>query len=214
MNWFKQDPYDNIRREIESGSPITPQHERPAHPTDGGFDIDMFRSIENDLFFEDFRNFADDMNEILEFDDGPWRLQEKPSTLIHQFDEPEHGRNYHIYFHKLYIGKMEICHNSFMGYDVSKKHVFLFADIDYAPLLPYAELHHFLTHLSIYCARESDDTRELNVLTSELTLQNALLNNLWESRRLGNFDQPMDIRFVGSAQHYIAISERKRSPRK
>jgi len=82
--------------------PIVPKHDAPFVSGKN------FSSIADELFFSDFKPFANVLNRSLE--GTPWRVQEMPDThlVLSEPDGPGFGRRYDLFHRRIDVGTLEI----------------------------------------------------------------------------------------------------------
>jgi hypothetical protein len=180
--------------------PIEPKHEHPTKLT-GEWPDDM-ATVYQHACFADFDMFADSINCFHvpdgAWEGGPWRLQELSDTEIVNFDHPQFGRRYKVFYNQIEVGLVEV--GAFSRYDgKTKPEVSTHVSIHYADLLPFYELSGFLESLA---ARNAAGSAE-EFAKSKFAIVRALLACLWESKRDAEQNGALEITLIGSAREYL-----------
>jgi hypothetical protein len=152
--------------------PIVPKNNAPLVPDDD------FSSIEDELFFSDFRQFADVMNLCLK--DTPWRIQEMPDThlALSTLEGPAFGRRYDLFHRQVDIGTLEIAPD--LNYTTSAPSVLASVQLDWVRLLSFASINELL-----YCiAAHVCETRGTAWADARSKIDRAMIEALWDSQRI------------------------------
>jgi hypothetical protein len=185
--------------------PVVPKH-HAAIVSD-----DDFSSIENELFFGDFEQFADTLNLCL--NDTPWRIQELPDTHLALFDleGPAFGRRYDLFHRQVDIGTLEIAPG--LHYTTAAPTVFVNLQLDWVRLLSFGSINELL-----YCvAAHVCETRGAGWAEARSTIDRAMTEVLWESQRitekhLGKDYGILELRLHGPATWYLGRKSLPGSP--
>ena len=184
--------------------PIVPKHDPPK--TAGG----EFSSLAHDvdqLFFVDFKDFADVVNWWLadEFTASRFRLQDLPAgdlRLNVDFSSgPSLGRCFALYYNQTRLGRLEI-HPS-TEYTPEAPEVYTSVEIDWARFHGFTELVEFLDAIAVHVTSDQAAARQSIVY--------ALTRTLWDNYRVSQYDKPHDedwgevnVSFGGMAKFYIS----------
>jgi hypothetical protein len=152
--------------------PIVPKHNAPFV---SGND---FSSIANELFFSDFRQFANVMNRCLEC--TPWRVQELPDThlALSDPDGPGFGRRYDVFHRRIDTGTLEIAPG--LHYTSARPSVSVNLQIDWVRLLSFGSINELL-----YCvAAQVCETKGAKWAEVGSKIDRAMIEVLWDSQRI------------------------------
>jgi hypothetical protein len=141
-------PQRKFLAKLLNGHPITPKH------TPSSLGSSMRITGEDERFFSDFEMFGDALNHGFEPNE-PWRLQERSDAELTGREEPEYGRRYEIFYNQCSVGNLQIFAAYLYGPNNPK--VGTEIELNYARLLPFAEINRFISAVANFTASGNAD---------------------------------------------------------
>jgi hypothetical protein len=189
-----------------SDEPITPKHQPPKTPGEGG--------PNHQLLFDDFADFANVINHGLA-GWSRWRLQELPETdVTSALNLPPGwdgyvytpGRNYAVFYNQAQVGKLGVAPDA---YHADHPGVTIYIHLDYARLLPFDTIREFLRFVTGHTFARDDK----EYFQAQQTIDRAMTEALWRSNQLDvqDFRLPdtgkINLRLSGIASRYLESRE-------
>jgi hypothetical protein len=173
--------------------PIVPRHKTPPQLPPSGWGINE----EVQLFFEDFRQFANIANEELK--ETLWRLEETERTDVATVgdDYPVIGRQYKLFYGSRWSGKISLSN----GYRYSREtpEVFTTIEVFQSRIFGSHELHDLAAWLiSLNCSAFLEEQSK-----AYEAVRQAMIDVMWQIGPEVVTNSDLDVRFNGHAERYL-----------
>lgn len=194
-----QKDHKHIVAGIRSGTRREPQHRPPASvEADGTTLLEPYHRI----VWDDFGPFAEHINIMMHH--GPFSFEEQPRVQF-GFDGPDYGRHYNIYYNQIPAGRLivGVAHllQATEGHGAVGE-----LDLDYAQLMPEAELRSMLRTMWFMFAKQEDGA--VMRAKADLEVLKIMTGHLWEVQREPEVVHGMHWRFEGPYEHYLEYARR------
>lgn len=194
-------PKKKFYRNLTSGDPITPQHQRPR-------EIDSLANEAERQALIEFRDFGDVVNWWLadEHEGSRWRLQELSDThlMIEFRDYPAFGRRYQLYYGPVKLGILEV---TAAHHPRSARKYRATIELEMVRLLPYEAVTGFLGEIAEHICDNDDLSRN----ATSNAIHAAMSVALWNSLEITGYDfggavdwGRLQVNLHGSAAFYFA----------
>jgi hypothetical protein len=203
----RRKPKSKFMNALLHGEPITPKH---LPPKAIGESFPSRVNDEDKLFFDEFADFADAVNDLLA--GSPWRLQELPDTELKcaRFsDGPTFGRRYAIFHNQVSSGTLEI--SADFPFYISEKKVRMHIKLNWILLFAFDAVDDFLASVAAHVCYSGVNTKEY--FETNLAIHRALLGLLWETEQVPELEIAdgywggLELRLGGSASWYFVRRE-------
>jgi hypothetical protein len=206
----RRDRYGHSQADLERlllSQPIVPKHDPPTSPK-VGFNV----SEDYIQFFEDFKEFGVIINDVY-FKNKPWRIQEKNTImlLLGEYDQPEYGRVYDLFYNSAPTGRVEISASFDMSAGAKPYReaqcVRLQVSINRPLALPYEDLTSFLGLISGFtAARNSQEISEhFNVASHSLQAV------IWDALRSNDGGVDLNFQANGHPTSYLLARQARKA---
>jgi hypothetical protein len=185
--------YKDVIESIGKGTRREPQHNPPSSVEADG--TTLLRP-EHRIVWEDFRRFGEILNTMMQH--GPVSFEEMPKVQF-GFDGPDYGRHYQIWYNQVPCGMLIVSVNYLLhsseGHGGTGE-----IDLDYAQLMPEAEVRDMLRSMWFLFAKLEDGAVMRQKADIEVT--KIMTRHLWEVQRVTDRVHNLHWRFEGPYEHY------------
>ncbi|ESX50804.1 hypothetical protein X760_31685 [Mesorhizobium sp. LSHC422A00] len=148
---------DEIRKEIEAGFPIEPNHQQPFSIETGAI-ASLIMDTDREAFART-ADFGTRFNMKLKW--GGFRIEELPHSelrLLHQ-DSPAYGRNFSVYFNRVKLGKLALEAMANSSVQAHLDGLYFWLDLNYPTMLEYGDIRSFLLDIA-HAASDGNDMKD------------------------------------------------------
>jgi hypothetical protein len=185
--------------------PITPKHQPPP-PLE---EVLFVRKEAWLQFVSDFEDFAN----VVNWHQGPWRLQELPESELSKLaeDSPAYGRRYAVFHNQARLGEIEVEPDS--RYSTQDPRVLVHIQLNSVRLLTHRTIRDFLVNIALHVSAADPGTVEYFRTHQKIDL--ALTDVLWEAQEISQFggmgDYPgygqIAVELSGLASFYLSVRQ-------
>lgn len=188
-----QREYKDVIKGIQEGGRREPKHNPPASVEADGTTL---LNPEHRIVWEDFRQFGEIINTMMHH--GPFSFEEMPKVEF-GFEGPDYGRHYQLWYNAVPCGRLiiSVAHrlHASEGHGAHGE-----IDMDYAQLMPEAEVRDMLRTLWFMFAKNEDG--EVMRQKADIEVTKIMTRHLWEVQRLPDHVHNLHWRFDGPYEHY------------
>lgn len=189
--------YSDVKLAIEKGERHKPQHKQPKSLIDGGA-IQSRITAAHEILFDDFRWFGVLLNsDVAE----AWAVEELNDTYIRQFEGPEVGRQYQVYYNACRMGTIEVTVGGYEWFSrpeafAQNRQARVEVKLDYLRFVPFEAAHSLIYSIALYTGSFGDDGEAARSKAASIATA-ALTGHLWESVRRPHIDMRFEFRTEG-----------------
>lgn len=188
-----QREYKAVIDGINMGTRREPKHNPPASVESDG--TTLLRP-EHRIVWDDFGPFAKHINIMMH--GGPFSFEEMPKVQF-GFDGPDYGRHYQIWYNHVPCGRL-IVQVAHLLHATEGHGAYGEIDLDYAQLMPEAEVRDMLRTMWFMFAKREDG--EVMRQKADIEVTKIMTRHLWEVVRLPERMHNLHWRFEGPYEHY------------
>lgn len=191
--------YSDVKLAIEKGERHKPQHNQPKSLIDGGA-VKSRITAAHEILFDDFRWFGVLLDSDFRGEIG-WAIEEINDTDIREFEGPDVGRQYRVYYNACRMGTIEVAVG---GHEwLSRPEAFaqnrqarVEVRLDYLRFVSFEAAHGLIYSIALYIGSFGDDGEAARSKAAGIATA-ALTGHLWESVRKPNIDMYFNFRMNG-----------------
>lgn len=188
-----QREFKDVLKGIREGSRREPKHNPPASVEADGTTL---LNPEHRIVWAELEAFAEHINIMMH--GGPFSFEELPKIEF-GLEGPDYGRHYQLWYNSVPCGRLiiSVAHllHATEGHGATAE-----LDLDYAQLMPEAELRSMLRTLWFMFAKQEDGA--VMRAKADLEVLGVMTRHLWEVQRQPEHVHNLHWRFDGPYEHY------------